>query len=486
MESLYLIVSLLLGAAVGSGVTFALARTRFHGCDETRAELDQAREALRQEELQMAALNERVKRIDELEEAVQVRELRLEDLQTELGEYRRKEAVLEAQLAERERGFAEQLSTIEKAREELSKAFSEISQGALEKNNKLFLDLAEQNLRKLQESAKGELEKKQVAIDEMVKPIRESLEKVDQHVAEMEKQRAAAYAGLSEQVKGLMETQTRLQNETANLVRALRNPNQRGRWGEIQLRRVVEMAGMLEYCDFRSQETHEGAEGRLRPDLVVQLPNNKTIVVDAKTPLDAYLSALECADDTQRAEHLRNHARQVRTHITQLSGKRYWEQFASSPEVVVLFIPGEPMYNAALEQDPSLIEFGVDNKVLVATPVTLIGLLRSIAYGWRQERLQENAEDICRAGRDLYARVGTLADHFKKLGRNLDSAVSAYNETVGSLEYRVLPQARKFKELQAATKEDIPALEPIDRTTRRTDSPELQPLPKPKDATLFN
>ncbi len=360
------------------------------------------------------------------------------------------------QLTETEKRRAEELQLLKDAKDALSNTFKALAAEALRTNNQEFLNLAGQ----------------------VVTPLSDSLEKMDKQIQNLEGARREAYGTITEQVTSLIATQKELRTETANLVKALRAPAVRGRWGELQLKRVVELAGMLDHCDFFTQETVDSEEGRLRPDMRVQLAGGRSIVVDAKVPLQAYLDSLEAPSDESRADKLRDHARQVRDHITKLGAKAYWDTIQPTPEFVVMFIPGEVFYSAALEQDPSLIERGVDDGVILATPTMLIALLKSVAYGWREERLAENAERISELGRELHERIATLAEHFGKVGLNLGHAVGAYNDAVGSIENRVLVTARRFKELGVASKKEIKELEPVDRAPRELTPPaDIDPKP---------
>jgi DNA recombination protein RmuC len=364
-------------------------------------------------------------------------------------------------------GFALAWLVLRWRQRETEAAFQALSADALARNNQAFLELAKATLAQTQEAARGDLDKRQQAIGEIVAPVRASLDKVDSRIQELEKARAGAYAGLQEQVRSLIETQSQLRLETGKLVTALRSPSARGNWGEVQLRRVVEMAGMLDHCDFVTQATLYSEDGRQRPDLLVHLPAGKTIVVDAKTPLDGYLRAIEAPDEQTRRARLADHARQVRGHLTSLGRKSYWEQFDHAPEFAVLFLPGECFFSAALESDPALIEAGVDQNVILATPTTLIALLRAVAYGWRQEKLAENAAEISALGKELFKRLSDMGDHWNRMGRNLERVVEAYNSAVGSMESRVMVSARKFTELKTAPLGvEIASLEPVEKAVR--------------------
>jgi DNA recombination protein RmuC len=405
-------------------------------------------------------------RLSLMEKELAVEKTDLARLQQAYTEVVAGKARVESALESERKTSNEKVELVTRASEELRNAFKAMAADALKSNNLSFLVLARENLERFQTEARSDLENRQKAVVDLVTPVRDSLNKVDAQIQQLEVERGKAYSALHTQVQSLITTQKELQSETGNLVRALRTPNVRGRWGEIQLRRVVEIAGMLSYCDFTEQQSVTTETGRLRPDLVVKLPGGKNVVVDAKTPLQAFLDAFETTDEETRRACLANHARQVRDHMKTLAGKNYWEQFDPTPEFVVMFLPGETFFSAALEQDPGLIEQGVLNHVIPASPTTLIALLKAVAYGWNQEKLARNAQQISLLGKELHDRLRLLTTHITAMGTGLDRAVESYNKTVGSLESRVLVSARKFAELGASVAEDIPELEPIETTAR--------------------
>jgi DNA recombination protein RmuC len=453
-SNLMSIFMLLAGVVIGAIAVWFVLRTKAR----------QSYETARSESVgQLAALQERLvgreQALFKLQEAFDKEVVERERL-------REQSANLKADLEGERRAAQERKESFKQAAGELTEKFKALSRDALKDNNQSFLELARATLERFQETAKGDLESRQKAIDQLVKPLKESLDKVDGKIGELEKVRAGAYSELREQVKTLATSQLQLQSETGNLVKALRTPHVRGRWGEIQLRRVVELAGMLQYCDFVEQETVATEDSRIRPDLIVRLPGNRTIVVDAKVPFDAFYESISTTDDDIRSARLKDHARLVRTHIGSLSKKSYWESVQPTPEFVLLFLPGETFYSAALEHDPKLIEDGVGLGVIIATPTTLIALLKAVSYGWRQEQMAANAQEVSKLAKDLYDRLRTFTNYFADIGRGLDRALESYNKGVGSLEARVLVTARKFKERGAIAGEEIETLEPIDKAAR--------------------
>src|ERR1041384_4550283 len=454
MDSLIPVLTLIFGAIVGAVVVWLALHAKWHrGFDDGRAA----------SATELAALQERVAAKDrELTKLQQT----FEGEVTDGDQLRQDNARLLADLEGERRAAQERSESFKRVTEELAEKFKALSRDALKDNNQEFLNLARATLEQFQTKAKGERDQRQQAIDQLVKPLKDSLEKVDGKIGELEKSRAGAYAELREQVKSLTTQQLELRNETGNLVKALRTPHVRGRWGEIQLRRVVELAGMLQYCDFTEQASVATEDGRIRPDVIVRLPGNRTIVVDAKVPFEAFYESISTTDDSVRLERLKEHARLVRTHIGNLSRKSYWETVQPTPEFVLLFLPGETFYSAALEPDPKLIEDGINQRVIIATPTTLIALLKAISYGWQQEQMADNAQEVGKLGKELYDRMRTFVSYFADIGRNLDRALESYNKGVGSLEARVLVTARKFKERGAIAGEDIETIEPVDKSAR--------------------
>ena len=348
----------------------------------------------------------------------------------------------------------------------LEQTFVALSTRALKENNQAFLQLAQETLKQFHVQAKGDLELKEKAVENLIKPVREALEKTEQQIRLMENERKLAYGSLTKHLETMTQTQQLLQGETRNLVQALRRPEVRGQWGELTLKRMAELAGMVEYCDFYEQEQTNAEDGRLRPDMIVRMPGGREIVVDVKTPLDAYLSAVEAADDETRRKHLEHHARKVRERVRELSSKAYWTQFKNAPDFVILFIPGEQFLTAALDMDRELIEDALKQKVILTTPTSFVALLRAIAYGWRQESLTANAERIRDVGEELYGRLATFSEHLMKLGRSLNGAVADYNKTVGSYEAKLLPGARKFSEMGVGGDKALEEPERIDKAVR--------------------
>lgn len=396
------------------------------------------------------------------------REARLNDAQVRLAE-------IETRLFETEKAAAEKLELMARAESSMKDAFQALSMDALDKSRAAFLDQAQATFGQFRESALKDFAAKETTFAQLVSPIRDSLSKFEVHVHDIEQKRTEAYSGLSEQFTSFRESQALLRGETEKLVTALRAPSVRGRWGEFQLRRVVEMAGMVQHCDFVEQSTIHGEDGRLRPDLIVHLPGGKTVVVDAKVPLSAYLDAKDAKDEGTRRELISLHAKHLRKHVTELSDKSYADHLPSSPDFVVMYVPIESAFADAVQADPSLLDDAVEGNVIPAGPMTLLSLLKGAAYGWRQERIAESAEQISELGKELYNRISVMASHFAQVGDALGKATMAYNRSVGSLESRVLVQARRFKDLGAAVGEDIPEIETVSHVPRQLAIPGLEP-----------
>ena len=413
------------------------------------------------------------RRMAELRAVLAQRDATFGQLQQDLAAARHECARVGAELDAARQVSAEKLALLQTAETRLRDAFSALSAEALKQNNEAFLHLARTSLTDFQHVAAHDLEGRQKAIETLVQPLRESLTRVDAKLQEVEQGRASTQAQLSEQIRSLAQAQQTLHSETSRLSRALRSPNIRGQWGELQLRRVLESAGMVQGSHYEIKESAVGEDGRLTPDVIVKLPGGKNVVVDAKVPLTAYLDAFERDDEAARDAKLREHARQVKDHVTRLASKSYWAHFQPAPDIVVMFVPGESLLTAALQHDPALLEFSMGRGVMLASPLTLIALLRAVAYGWQQENVAKNALEISELGRTLYDRIAKLAEHFENVGRSLAKSVEAYNSAVGTLESRVLVTARRLKDKGVTTAEDFSELETIDHTPRPLGAPEI-------------
>lgn len=406
--------------------------------------------------------------VDELRTQLETERTALITIRQAWSEAHQARVVAETRMEDASRQLQEQKALIDRTRQELTGSFQALSGEALKQNSEAFLKLAAVSFETLHIKADRDLGQRQQAIDSLVRPLHESLQRYDDQLRLLEQSRQSAYGGLDQHLRSLAESQQRLQQETGNLVKALRAPTVRGQWGELTLKRVAELAGMVDHCDFAEQFSVTSDEGRFRPDMVVQLPGGRQIIVDAKTVLSAYLDAHEAKNEIQQAEALRRHAAQVKGRMDELSLKAYWTQFDRTPEFVVLFLPGEQFLGAALDQNPGLIEEGFANGIVLATPATLMALLRAVAYGWRQERMTMHAEEAGRLGKELYERMAILAEHMNDVGQALGKSVTAYNRAVGSLETRILPAARRFKELGVSSDRNISVLEPTEIVPRRT------------------
>jgi DNA recombination protein RmuC len=387
-------------------------------------------------------------------------------VQRRLSGLREENIRLQTQLEAERQAHGERSAAFEQARQALSDNFNALAGAALKHNSTEFLKLAQENLKAFQVHAQGDLQQREKAVENLVKPIREALERTEQQMRRLEQDRKEAHGALSKHLETMAESHRLLQGETRNLVQALRRPEVRGQWGEMTLKRLAELAGMVEHCDFYEQEPVQTETGVLRPDMIVRMPDGREIIVDAKTPLDAYLTAIEAKTDAERDQALLHHARKVRERVRELSAKAYWQQFRNAPDFVVLFIPGDQFLSAALERDRALLEDALAARVILATPTSFVALLRAVAYGWRQEALAENAEQIRVLGEEMYARLGIFAEHLGRVGKSLDGSVAAYNKAVGSFDTRILPSARKFTEMGIRHKKPVEEPEPLERSPR--------------------
>ncbi|HEV2351643.1 MAG TPA: DNA recombination protein RmuC [Terriglobia bacterium] len=431
---------LLAGMAMGALVGWLITRNSATQSEATAAGLRQQQEKLQQE---------------------------IDGLRARLEAEVKARAAAEASLEATRKNLDEQRHLLDDARQKLSETFKSLSSDVLLSQSESFLKLASETFGKLRAQAEGDLGKRQEAIDGLVQPLKDALQRYETEVKAIEASRRDAYGSLRQHLTQIGDTQNKLQRETANLVTALRKPQVRGRWGEITLRRLAELSGMVDRCDFFEQQTVSSQdEGAIRPDMVVHLPGDRQIIVDSKVALDAYLDSMEAKSEEERQPFLVRHAAQVRRHMEQLGSKAYWDRLPKAPEFAVLFLPGDPFLGAAVERDPPLIEDGMAHRVVIATPSTLIALLLAVYHGWRQEEIHKNAEEISELGKQLYKRVHTLWEHLDSLRSAIDKAVESWNRVVGSLEHQVLPGVRRFRELKATTAEEIPELEQVEKTTR--------------------
>ena len=452
-----MVMGLALGLALGGVAGWMLARTTAGAGPLAEAAAARAR------------ADEIARRVVQLDELVAARERDLEEHRRRTSELGERLVRTVAELDAERRSADDRLKLLTQAEQTLREAFASVSAEALRANNQSFLQLAKTSLGEFQKQAAIELDHRHRSIDNLVKPVHETLGQVNAKLQEVERDRASASSRLAEQLQTLAAS-------TANLERALQTPHVRGGWGEVQLRRVVELAGMLDHCDFTEKTVVDSGDRRVVPDMVVHLPGGRHIIVDAKVPYVAYRQAAETHDETERATRLKEHAGQVKAHMAQLGSRGYWAQFQPAPEFVFMFLPGEGYFSAALQHDPGLIEFGVGQRVIPASPLTLIALLRAVAYGWQQERIARNAEEVSVLGRELYERIVRLAGYLDELGKGLTRTVDAYNRTVGTIESRVLVSARRFKELGVSAPDPIPETTTVERSPRPLQAPEMADL----------
>ncbi len=458
MNTLEYIVFFIIGTAFGFLIAWFFAKSKF------------SKEFLEISKEHSSALS-RLEQMEDLKKTLEERTQEIDSLNATITELKERQAKLETIIDKERLAVNEKIEMLEDIRNNMIDAYKAISASALRENNQTFLDLAKTTLSKYMEAAKSDFNVRSKEVKNIVVPIKDSLDRYDQHIQAMERSREKAYGGLSQQVHSLVETQQTLQKETGKLVKALRVPHVRGRWGEITLKRVAELAGMQNRCDFFEQQSAYDDNGIMRPDMVVYLPGNRQIVVDAKAPLSAYLEALEAETEEEREILTATHSKQIQSHMHKLAQKAYWKQFSPTPEFVVLFIPGENFFSAALVKNPQLIEEGVNKGVILATPTTLITLLKTVSFAWRQENVSENAKAICELGRELYTRLNSMAKHIDKLGRDIERCTGTYNDVIGSFERRVLTSARRFKDLGISLPgdKDIVRIEPAEKKARKLD-----------------
>ena len=443
---MYVVFYLAIGLIMGFLVSFVRSRGKERSSIELQVKLDNSEKAL-----------------DETRKQVVAREDVTERIRQENRSLEQAKTMAETKLEEALKNIDEQKKILEKAEEKLVTTFQALSGESLKSNNKAFVELAKESLESVVTKAKGEFGEKEQSIKHIVTGLNDALGRYEQQVSELEKKRASDYGSLENQIKSLVTTNQQLQKETGNLVTALRRPEVRGRWGEITLKRVVELSGMAEHCDFTEQTSVSTDEGRLRPDMIVHLPANRDIVVDSKVSLNAFIDAVSVTSEVERKSLIQKHAQHVRNHMKSLTNKKYWDQFSNAPEFVVMFIPGESFLSAALSVDHTLIEDGMENRVIIATPTTLIALLRAVAFGWRQEQIAKHAKEIARLGKDVYDRFEPFIGHINKTGGHLSQATASFNKMISSLETRVMVSVRKFKELGATGDSELASIQPVDQ-----------------------
>jgi DNA recombination protein RmuC len=459
------LVFVIVGIIISGTITWFFAKLRLHRQHSKELSDLQASYSSQASQLEAKARSAEAV-VAELRQQVLQKDKDLDQIRTVLAAERQAKTEALTKLDAAQKGFEEQKALIDSMKKEMTDTFNALSSAALKSSSEDFLRLASESLGKVVTDTRGRLGEHQAAMDGMIKPLYETLKRYEDQIKIMEEGRHKAYGSLEEQLRSMASTQENLQKETSNLVTALRKPQVRGRWGEMQLRRVAELSGMSIHCDFTEQQSVDTDKGKIRPDMIVHLPMDREIVVDSKVSLEAYLDTVNAATEEEKKSRMEKHAQQVRTHMNKLASKDYWSQFKQSPEFVVLFIPGESFLGAAVEVDSSLIEDGIEKRVIIATPTTFIALLRAIAYGWRQEQVTKNAQEISDLGRQLYERMVTLVQHFENVGKSLEKAIGSYNRAVGSMESRVLPSVRKFKELGVTGSEEIPVLEKVDQMPR--------------------